>query len=240
MAGECVPFALDLPPLEVMVDIARRDPAARVFPGTRGDALLLTSIREEFLALPIDRAVRSPFQLSHYQLANFIGPGKLLEGFEEGYLRPLTEALRSRGFTWDRMKPYFFISGPGCATNYHIDRSHVLAWQCHGTKVFSGLRDPDRWCPRDLRMRYETDAIRKPPELREKDVLTYEMKPGAVLWNCILTPHWVDATDQAALSINTSFRGLRRHGELCPHETELAAHLADNPERAGAAVPASY
>jgi hypothetical protein len=47
------------------------------------------------------------------------------------------------------------------------------------------------------------------------------MKPGDVLWNALLTPHWVNATSEPALSLNFSLRGLRRNGKLCRHEQEF-------------------
>jgi hypothetical protein len=121
-----------------------------------------------------------------------------------------------------------------------MDFSHVLAWQIHGTKRFCGLSDPDRWAPRQTRVTYASDQFEKPADLREEDALCYEMTPGTTLWNCLLTPHWVEAADEVAMSVNISHGGLRLHGRLCPHEQELEEHRKANPQSAPAAFKASY
>ena len=133
------------------------------------------------------------------------------------------------GFTFERCYPIIFISGKGCATNYHMDFSHVLAWQICGTKRFCGLQDPDRWAPREVRVDYKPEGFTKPAALTESDALCYEMRPGDVLWNALLTPHWVEAGAEVAMSINLSHGGIRYRGELCPHEAELMAHRGANP-----------
>jgi len=220
LAGECVPFAFDLPPLADIVDIIRRDEEARTLSGGKGDRLDLADTGEAFRALPIEDAMRSQFQLSHFNLSRFYEPGQLLHGFEEQVMEPWRQALAAAGFTWTRCYPIIFISGPGSYTNYHMDGSHVLAWQRYGTKVFSGLKDPDRWAPCATRMQYGPGIVR-PDGITPDDVLAYEMKPGDVLWNQLLTPHWVEATDEPAMSINLSHGGLRLNGELCRNESEL-------------------
>lgn len=220
LAGDCVPFAFAMPSVEQVIDEVRQDPDVRIVPGTRGDKLDLTDASEGFRKLPVEETVRTGFQMSHFKLTNFYGPGKLFHGFEKKVMEPWRESLAGAGFTWTRCYPIIFISGPGCATNYHMDRSHVIAWQRHGVKRFSGLKDPDRWAPLEERMK-PGGTVRRPQGIGEEDVLVYEMQPGDVLWNALLTPHWVEATDEVAYSLNLSHGGLRLNGRLCRHEQEL-------------------
>lgn len=225
MTGECVPFEFKMPSLDQVIDEIRRDPDARIVPGTGGDKLNLSDISEEFRKRSIEDALESGFQMSHFKLPNFYGPGQLLHGFEEKVMDPWREQLASAGFTWTRCYPIIFISGPGCGTNYHVDRSHVIAWQRHGVKRFVGLKDPLRWVPFEDRMLPGGEIVRH-PDLSEEDELAYEMHPGDVLWNALLTPHWVEATDHATYSFNLSHGGLRLNGKLCPFEQELEVYKA--------------
>jgi len=218
LTGECVPFAFDLPPLADIVDTIRHDAEARTVRGGKGVQLDLDDIGPAFRQLPIEDALHSQFQLAHFKLERFYDG--LLQGFEEQVLEPWRQGLAAAGFTWERCYPIIFISGPGCATNYHMDGSHVLAWQRYGTKLFSGLKDPDRWAPFETRMQFGPGIV-QPDGLTPNDALTYEMAPGDVLWNQLLTPHWVEASDEPAMSINLSHGGLRLNGELCRNEREL-------------------
>lgn len=234
MTSDCVPFAFNLPPLARVVAELRADPDARITPGVKGDRLNLTDMAAEFRAQPVAEALQRPFALAHFQLARFDAPGKFLHGFTAAVIEPWQRALTTAGFTWERCYPIVFISGIGCATNYHMDFSHVLAWQVYGTKRFCGLRNPDHWAPREVRVNYEPNGFTKPAALPEADAECFTMRPGDVLWNTLLTPHWVEAGREVAMSINLSHGGLRLHGELCPHEAELVAHRGTNP----VAVPA--
>ncbi|OGG43554.1 MAG: hypothetical protein A3F84_20505 [Candidatus Handelsmanbacteria bacterium RIFCSPLOWO2_12_FULL_64_10] len=229
MAGECVPFAFEMPAVEQVIDEVRRDPDARIWRGEKGEGLDMTDISEAFRRMPIEQAVESPFQMSHFKLPNFYAPGRLFHGFEGRVMGPWRRALAGAGFTWTRCYPIIFISGPGCATNYHMDRSHVIAWQRHGVKRFCGLRDPGRWAPPEERMK-PGSTLRRPPGITEEDALVYEMGPGDVLWNTLLTPHWVEATDRVAYSLNLSHGGLRLNGRLCRHEQELEDWRQAHPE----------
>lgn len=228
MGGDCVPFSFELPPIEEIVDELRRDPEARITAGTPGPKLKLDDISATFKALPIDRALQSEFALAHFKLANFYGPGRLLHNFEARVMDPWRQALQAAGFTWDRCYPIIFISGPGCATNYHMDFSHVIAWQVYGTKRFIGLKDPDRWAPRRARVTYRPDGYEPPAGIGPDDQLSYRMDPGDVLWNVLLTPHWVETPKGIGMSINLSHGGLRLNGELSPFEAELEEWRADN------------
>lgn len=228
MEGECVPFDYEMPSIDRVVDVVRHDPDANVSSGSKGDSLTASEGAERFRQLPLDEALQGQFGLAHYKLKNFDGPGLLLEGFHEQVLEPWKKGLAQAGFTWDRCYPILFASGAGSATNYHLDYSHVLAWQVHGTKYFSGLKDPEKWV--SLYERIHHPGIKKPQGITADDALTYEMTPGTVLWNCFLTPHWVESGNEASYSINISHGGLRLDGKLCPYEQDLEQWRLDHPE----------
>ena len=221
LAVACVPFAFAMPPLDRAVAELREDPQTRITPGARGDRLQRDNIAETFRRLPIAQALETPFALAHFELARFDAPGKFLHGFEQGVMVPWRQALTAAGFTFDRCSPIIFVSGRQCATNYHMDFSHVLAWQIYGRKRFCGLKDPDRWAPRETRVNYQAGKIARPAELTEADALCHDMRPDDALWNVLLTPHWVEAGDEVALSVNISHGGLRYQGKLSSHEQEL-------------------
>ncbi len=227
--GECIPFSYNMPSMERIVDTLRSDPETRITPGVKSNTLELADITESFRQLPLDEAVHASFALAHFKLQKFFGPGQLLEGFEEQVMEPWMQALREAGFTWTRCYPILFMSGPRCATNYHMDYSQVMAWQTHGTKLFSGLKDPERWAP--LETRIHAKGIQRPEGITEADELTYTMTTGTCLWNTFLTPHWVEASEQAACSINISHGGLRYQGKLCRHEQEVADWQQNHPDK---------
>ncbi|MCZ8510879.1 hypothetical protein O9H85_00170 [Paenibacillus filicis] len=228
MDGECIPFSYSMPSIEHIVDELRYDPETRITIGTKGKSLDLRDVAESVRRLSIEEALHSPFAMAHFKLQKFYNPGKLLDGFEEDVMEPWKRALKSAGFTWTRCYPILFISGPQCATNYHMDYSHVLAWQIYGTKLFTGLKDPDRWAP--LETRIHCKGVQRPEGITEEDELTYVMTPGTVLWNTFLTPHWVEASDKIACSINISHGGLSYRGKLCRHEDELKLWQLEHPD----------
>jgi hypothetical protein len=240
IAGDVKPAAFAFPPVAQVVDELRRHPEAGIHPGTKDRTLLMTDYSATFRALPLDRALAQPFSLAHFHLSVFDRPGGCLHGFGEQVLRPWQQALAAQGFTYDRCYPILFISGPDSATNYHMDFSHVLAWQLHGTKRFCGLRDPDRWAPREFRLSYRAGSFPRPDAIGEADTLAYTMPPGAALWNALLTPHWVESVDGVAMSLNLSHGGLRLHGQLAPHEAELAHFRATHPDVAPQAFSNTY
>ena len=229
MSGECAPFSFDLPPFVELLDRVRHDDEAHVNPAAKGDQIDATEITDAFRRLPIEEAIRSEYRLAHYNIWKWDAPGEMLEGFRKEVVEPFKLALGAQGFTWEWFREYFFISGPNSATNYHMDKSNVIAWQRYGTKIFSGLEDPDHWEPLERRMQILTEPVSRPPDIGDKDVLAYEMNPGDVLWNALLTPHWVDASDEPACSINFSLRGLRHRGRLCRHEQELVERQKSHP-----------
>ena len=71
-----------------------------------------------------------------------------------------------------------------------------------------------------MRVTYGPARLEMPSTITEADSLCHVMKPGDVLWNAFLTPHWIEASsDTAAMSVNISHGGLRFDGR--PHEQEL-------------------
>jgi hypothetical protein len=233
-----VDFGFDFPPLAEVVDQVRTDSASRITRGDSQDQCKSDDIAESFRALPIDVAMLEPFALAHFKLSCFDRPGGFLHGFRDRVLDAWQQTLTDSGFTWDRLFPILFISGAGCWTGYHMDCSHVMAWQVYGHKRFCGLLNPDRWAPDEIRR--TPYGITRPAGLTDDDALCYDMAPGDMLWNKLLTPHWVNAGDDVAMSINISHGGLRLNGCLAPFEEALEAYRRDCPETAPALVPGGY
>ena len=250
LAGECAPFVWEPPPAADIVDRLRRDGDARLRdlspdrpdgPYYREDGFI-----DQFRALPLERVMEMPFGLSHFKLTNFTSRGDLFAGLWTEVMEPWQAFLARAGFTWYRCYPIVFISGAGVPGRYHMDVSHVVAWQLHGAKVFNGLLDPYRWAPLERAVDPDWRAgMVKPADLRAADVLSYVMPPGAVLWNQPLTPHWVDAgsggpeagggagrgADGVAASLNISHGGLRLDGDLSPAGRALDRYYRQHPDQ---------
>lgn len=216
-----------LPPLSEIVARVRDDKDVRILRNQSAQEVNMQSVADWFRGLPIEQAMTEPFNIGHFELDRFMGAGDILENYHENVLLPWQEFLRSAGFSWQRMKPYFFISGRSSLTPYHMDISHVLAWQCYGAKRFSALKDPEKYAPREVRERFVRDRktwtewYRMPEGLAEAEIRAFDMNPGALLWNVFLTPHWVSSLrDEPAMSINISHGGLAWNGQLCPFEKE--------------------
>jgi hypothetical protein len=240
MTGPCAPFDFNFPPIDRVIAEMRTDDMTRITAGTKSNRRVSDDIKDRFNALPIDQAVQSPFALAHFELSRFDAPGKFLHGFEQKVLTPWRSALRDAGFTYERCYPIVFMSGIDCATNYHCDQSHVIAWQIHGSKEFNSLADPTRWVTIDQCIHGLADQLTRPPDLTPDDIITHEMHPGDVLWNALLTPHWVDAADQPAMSVNFSHGGLRLNGQLAPREQALVDYRAAHPDQAPSPVTSHY
>ena len=62
------------------------------------------------------------------------------------------------------------------------------------------------------------------------------MEPGTILFNQLLTPHWVQSPESdLAFSVNLSHGGLRRESTgrgLCANEAELVEACANDSEMA--------
>lgn len=241
ISAEMIDFDWTPPPLDQAIEELRRDEMVVLRSGTPGDRLNLNPVPiEAFRAMPIETVMETPFSIAHFDLARFDAPGRCLDGFGAQVLEPWRAALGSAGFTMDRCYPIAFLSGRGCATNYHMDLSHVLAWQIHGVKRFCGLRDPDRWADKETRLTYDPRVFARPEAIRAEDALCYEMRPGDRLWNALLTPHWVEAVDGVAMSFNISHGGLRNDGRLSRNEAELEAYRARHPDLAPARIGKVY
>lgn len=222
LADSLAGFGFRFPPLEQVIDEMRADEEARIMTGASPDTLGLDqAAADAFRKEPIDTVMDLPFALAHFDIGRFDGPGGFLDGFGARVLEPWQRTLADNGFTWERCYPIIFISGKGCVTRYHMDFSHVIAWQIYGTKRFCGLKEPDRWADKAARLNYKPGQLEKPDAIREEDSLCYDMRPGDKLWNVILTPHWVEAGEEPAMSINISHGGLRREGRLAPNEDQL-------------------
>ncbi|RUT34482.1 hypothetical protein EMQ25_00525 [Arsenicitalea aurantiaca] len=233
MTGALARFEFAFPPIADVIDEVRRDEAASIKSGRKGRTLELDQHDPDaFRRRPIEAVMEEPFALAHFDLARFDAPGRFLSGFGAAVMDRWQDDLGANGFEWERCYPILFISGAGSATNYHMDFSHVLAWQVYGTKRFCGLADPDRWADRETRLHYTPGAFEKPLAIREEDSLCYDMRPDDRLWNVLLTPHWVEAGDEPAMSINISHGGLRHLGRLSPNEAELEAFRSANPDAA--------
>jgi lactoylglutathione lyase len=241
LTGELAPFEFTFPPIDQLVDVLRNDEAPRILGGKPGPKIDYALIAGELRGLPLEVAMESRFQISHFQLSRFYGRGKLLDGFEEKVLVPWRELLREMGFTYSRCVPYIFISGKGCSMNYHLDASHVLAWQIAGTKVFHALADPERFAPLEHAVaRSYREAAALPEGLRAEDVVSHVMRPGEVLFHHLLTPHWVDAGGEVAASVLVSHGGLRHHGRLSHREALLERRLLDFPAEREMSLRSTY
>jgi hypothetical protein len=232
---ELIQFEMDMPSAYEMVDILRRDPEARVqFLSDELTEFEQNALAEEFKATKIETAAEMSFSLAHFFLRKFYGPGQFLHAFQEKVMIPWRTFLSGMGFTWQRCYPIIFISGKGCSSSYHADISHVLAWQVHGVKHFNGFKVPEQVLSTDKSVN-ERSAIRQisPPEHRPEDVLSYAMHPGDLLWNQLLTPHWVVASDdEIAVSVNISHGGVMFSGQYCPREKALRKRWEIHPEEA--------
>ena len=233
IGSELVAFDTSMPPAEEIVDILRKHPDSRVQflgmdDGAEKDALI-----EKFKTAPLEQIVDLPFSLANFFLQSFYGPDGFLSDFQKNVMIPWRTLLSSVGLTWQRSYPIFFISGKNCSSTYHVDVSHVVAWQVHGVKVFNGFVDPESHAPVqgivDNRNEYRLEV---PPEFDPDLILTYRMEPGDILWNQLLTPHWVDSEDDIAVSVNISHGGIAHQGQLCPNEQILRKRWEDHPKEA--------
>ena len=103
-----------------------------------------------------------------------------------------------------------------------------------GVKTFNGFVDPERYAP-VAHIVHKGNAPRTTqiPQVDPGEILSYEMHPGHVLWNQLLTPHWVTAsTDRPAFSLNISHGGVRHHGQFLANEVALREHWDSHPDEA--------
>jgi hypothetical protein len=227
---ELFSFDAELPSSEEIVDILRKHPDSRVqFLGME-DGAENNALIEKFKSAPLEQVIDLPFSLANFFLHSFYEPGAFLQNFQRDVMIPWRTFLSSTGLTWQRAYPIFFISGKNCSSTYHVDVSHVVAWQVHGVKVFNGFKDPEDQAAVqhivDNRNEYRYEM---PPGADPERVLTYRMEPGDILWNQLLTPHWVDSENEIAVSINISHGGIAYRQEFCPNEQILRNRWVDHP-----------
>jgi hypothetical protein len=231
MRGDWLSLRFEFPPLAEVVARLRGDAEASIGRGRPGRELERQPF-PDFATLPIEEALATPFSLSHFKLSRFYGAGDILDGFEDAVMAPWRQFLADHGFTCHRCYPIIFITGAGCATNSHVDKSHVLAWQIYGSKDFCSLREPGSWFPLDtLATAGVPSPVSRPAELGDADTVSHPMPPGTLLWNALLTPHWVGAGDSPAMSVNISHGGLRHRGRLCPTGAALQAWYRQHPDQ---------
>ncbi len=227
-------FDMAFPSAEEIVDILRKDSQARInIPGDLPEDEKKQRIAE-FKTLPVADVIDRPFSLAHFHLQNFYGEGQFLKDFQRKVMIPWRSFLASNGFTWQRCYPIIFISGKHCHSSYHMDTSHVVAWQIRGVKYFNAFKDPYKYAPLDVAVN-NRETLRRPygpPDHEPDDVLSYKMEKGDLLWNQILTPHWVPAGDSVAVSVNISHGGISYGGKFCPNETALRKRWETHPGEA--------
>ncbi|MEE2658864.1 MAG: hypothetical protein VX733_10195 [Candidatus Latescibacterota bacterium] len=232
---ELVEFDSPMPPDEEIVDILRRDENARVqFIGMEADEQEKAALAERFRTDPLEQIVDFPFSLSHFSLRDFYAAGEFLQNFQSEVMIPWRTFLASTGLTWQRCYPIFFISGKNCHSTYHVDVSHVAAWQVHGEKTFIGYKRPEAVNDiQDIVDDRKSYVSNHPPAgIDPDDLISYRMAPGDLLWNQLLTPHWVEAGADIAVSINISHGGLAYQGRFCPNEQVLRARWEEHPDEA--------
>ena len=217
MAGECIPFAFDFPSTDRIIEALLANPNMIAISGTMPDTLEAENIADQFRKMSYDELMATPFQLTHFHLGEFDGPGQILDGFHEQVVNPWKAFLTENDFTWDRCYAIMRVSGPGTVTGYHLDISNVLFWNVRGHKFFHGVRDIDRWAPIDWAAKTRNPDRHRPENLGEDDILTIKVGDNQFVWNQLLTPHWVDAP-ALTFGINLSHGGIRHKGQLGPRE----------------------
>ena len=227
MAGECVPFSFEFPSTEDIVERLVAEEATTGISGQLRNTGDRENAMESFRGMSCDDLMASSFQFRYPDVTTLDRPGDIFAGFTEQVLVPWKLYLLDHGFTWDRCYALARVSGSNTCTGYHMDRSNVLFWNVRGRKVFHGFREPDRWVPL-ARANDGREAQIMPENLTEEDVLSYEVGDNTLLWNHLLTPHWVDAPE-LTFGINFSHGGLRHDGRLCRYEQHVYDTLGHNP-----------
>ena len=235
LGPDLISFALQLPSAEQLVDILRTDDKSSINFFGATDESEAEALRQRFRTGPLEQVIDLPFNLAHFDLQRWFGTGQFLTDFQRQVMIPWRTFLSAAGLTFMRCYPIIFISGKRRSSRYHVDNSHVLAWQTHGVKTFHGFKDPEKYAPIqdvvDNRTAYASDL--PPAGIVAADLLSYRMEPGALLWNQLQTPHWVTGTDdEIAVSINISHGGVQHQGQFCPNEQALRRRWKDHPAEA--------
>ena len=227
ITGECVPFSFDFPPTEEIVEHLVSEQKTTGIKGQLRDTGDRGNAIDEFRGMSFADLMETSFQLRYPDVTILDRPGNIFAGFTEQVLIPWKRYLLDHGFGWDRCYALARVSGPNTCTGYHMDRSNVLFWNVRGRKAFHGFRDPDRWVSLEQSMA-EREAQIMPEEMSDEDILSHEVGNNTLLWNHLLTPHWVDSPE-LTFGINFSIGGLRHNGRLCRYEQHLYDTLGRNP-----------
>ena len=235
LASELFAFEMKMPPIADVIDILRRDDETRV----RSPVETIKDEEGELTrwvrTAPIEELIDTGgFAMSNFELSRFYEPNNFLHEFQDRIMIPWRTFLSQQGYTWQRCAPYIFISMHGISSTFHADYSHVLAWQVYGEKTFNGFWEPEKYAPiEDVVIRGKAPRSIEVPAHDPEDVLSYKMKPGDVLWNQLLTPHWVVAgIDEPAFSINISHGGVRHRGMFLANEKLLRERWQSYPDEA--------
>jgi hypothetical protein len=214
LRGEVFAPQYTAPPLPRVIEEVRRHENSRMLHNQVIGATVKGPY-PEFLEMPLDDATQAEALLAHFDAAEFAGPGQVFEGMNQVF-DAWYGGLREHGFAWTGTQCAFFLSGPNTHTGYHFDSSYVLVWQVHGIKRFCWLKEPERWCPREVRREYadKYERMFRPEGITPDDVIEFEMHPGDILWNVMLTPHWVYSLDEMTWSINITHFNLSCDGRL--------------------------
>ncbi len=235
LGPELICFDMELPPAEQIVDILRVDELCKINFFDTEDEQEAEALRERFGRLPLEQVIDLPFNLSHFDLNRFYGEGQFLADFQRQVMIPWRTFLSATGLTFMRCYPIIFISGKRRSSQYHVDISHVVAWQVHGTKTFNGFQDPEKYGPiQDVVDNGKKYRSSLPPDgIDPDDILACHMEPGDLLWNQLQTPHWVTGTaDEIAVSVNISHGGVQYDGQFCPNERVLRRRWKEHPDEA--------
>lgn len=230
MEGPCVPFSFTFPKIDVIVKRLLEAEQTTAITGLARDTGDRENVIDRYRGKTLRDLEGEPFQFRFPDVTILDAPGDIFDGFTDKVLIPWKQYLLENDFEWDRCYALARVSGPGTCTGYHMDRSNVLFWNVRGRKQFHGFRDPDRWAPIEKATQKRAEQI-MPEDATEEDILTYEVGDNALLWNHLLTPHWVDAPE-LTFGINFSHGGLRHKGKLCRYEDYVYELAGGNPNEA--------
>ncbi|MGH3735684.1 MAG: hypothetical protein ACRDT6_08690 [Micromonosporaceae bacterium] len=225
-----VPFKYQPPRLIDVLDAFRNDPEIRVTILDTVPAPVRTAHLARFRTAPVDEVAKWPFRLVHFNLPRFYST--VFKGFAEEVMIPWRTYLSQHGFTWLRINPYVFLSGPGASSTYHTDRSHGLVIQAEGVKTFHSYVNPDQIVSPDDAANGMI-AAERPPAPGDAPRQPDRMEPGNILWSHLLTPHWVTGWDEGpSMNITLAHGGLCHQGSYARREEVLRGFWDAHPERA--------
>jgi hypothetical protein len=224
LRGEVFPCHFESPPLQKILEEVCANESTRILRGV-GSKEEKPGPYPDFDQLPLEQAVNAKALVAHFDAQDFAGPGQVFEGLGEIF-DGWYGGLREHGFSWNEPSAQraLFWSGPNCHSGYHYDSSYVLAWQVVGRKRFCWLKEPEKWCPYEVRRDNADfyDRMPCPEGITLDDVIECEMQPGDVLWNVMLTPHWVYSLDETCYSFNLTHFDFHCDGKASPIEEELS------------------